>query len=152
ASAGVSFSTPNGGTATANLDYTTTSGLLTFAPGEVSKTFTVPIFNDLAVEGNETVLLQLSNPTGPSTLGLASATLTIVDNDLGPGVFSFSSAVYTVAEDGGSATISVSRKNGSSGVAGVRFATSDGSATAGSDYISTSGTLTFANGETVRTF
>src|SRR5262249_26745558 len=64
----VGFFTPNGGTATAGLDYATTSGTLTFAPGEVSKSFTVPIVNDVAVEGNETVLLQLSNPTGPATL------------------------------------------------------------------------------------
>ena len=63
----VSYSTGNG-SAIAGTDYTSTSGTLTFANGETSKTFTIPIINDTAVENAETVLLTLSNPTGGAAL------------------------------------------------------------------------------------
>src|SRR5262249_30541930 len=75
------------GTATAGSDYTAASGTLTFADGEASKTFTVTVLDDTLVEGNETVTLTLSNPTGGATLGSpASVVFTIVDNDSSTGV------------------------------------------------------------------
>src|SRR5262249_8670706 len=59
-------------------------GTVRFAAGESSKTFTIPIINDVLVEGNETFTITLSNAVG-ATLGLpAAATVTIVDNDAAP--------------------------------------------------------------------
>src|SRR5262249_45694084 len=77
----VSYATSNG-TATAGSDYAAASGTLNFAAGETSKTFTVSITDDTAVESNETINLTLSAPTSGATLGSQNtATLTIVDND-----------------------------------------------------------------------
>jgi CSLREA domain-containing protein len=77
----VNYATRNG-TATAGADYTAASGTLSFAEGETSKTFNVAIIDDAAVEGNEFLNLELSNPTGGATLGSpASAFLNILDND-----------------------------------------------------------------------
>ena len=45
-------------------DYTATSGTLTFAPGETAKTVNVPLLDDSIDEGNETMVLKLSNPRG----------------------------------------------------------------------------------------
>ena len=64
-----------------------------------------------------------------------------------PGVLAFSNAAYTIGEDGGGVTITVTRTGGSDGAVSVDYATSDGTATAGSDYTATSGTLNFADGD-----
>src|SRR5262249_15116671 len=80
-SVSVNYATSNG-TATAGSDYTATSGTLIFGDGETSKTFTIPITNDTAVESDETVNLTLSDPTGGASLGSpASAVLTIHSDD-----------------------------------------------------------------------
>src|SRR5207237_528430 len=68
--------------ATAGLDYTATSGVLTFAAGETSKTFTVPIIGDTIFEGNETFFVSLTGASGAvlGTNGSASA-IAIITND-----------------------------------------------------------------------
>ena len=144
------------GSATAGADYTAASGTLTFAQGEASKTFTVPILDDGNAETDETVNLTLTNATGGATLGtVPTAVLTIIDNDTassGPGTLQFSAASYSEAEDAGNATITVTRTGGSTGSVSVSYSTSDGSANANSDYTAVSGTLTFADGEVTKTF
>jgi hypothetical protein len=146
----VDYST-GGGTAQAGIDYTPTSGTLTFDLGETTKTFTIPILNDTLGEASETVFLSLSNPVGAAALGAPStAVLTIVDDDQ-PGVLRFSMADYVVDEAAGTATITVVRDSGG-GLVTVNFTTADGTAQGGVDYTPTSGTLTFANGQTVATF
>ncbi|MCL5459683.1 hypothetical protein M3M33_13695, partial [Loigolactobacillus coryniformis] len=65
------------GTATAGSDYTATDGTLSFAVGQTTATFNVPILADQTTEGNETFTLSLSNPTGGVALGSpATATVT----------------------------------------------------------------------------
>jgi hypothetical protein len=64
----VDFATGSG-TATAGADFTSTAGTLTFGPGETTKTVTVPILNDAAAEGDESLTLTLSNPTGGAVVG-----------------------------------------------------------------------------------
>jgi len=70
------------GTASERSDYTTASGTLSFAAGDATKTFNILITDDVYVEGNETLNIALSNPTGGPVLGTTdTATLTIIDND-----------------------------------------------------------------------
>lgn len=163
--------TVKGGTATAGSDFSeVTAGQLRFADGETSKTFTISIKDDSVAEGSETVLLELKSPTGGSVIGSpGTATLTILDNEApgsassssqssstssvaGAGVLEFSAAGYEIAENGGSLSVTVTRTNGTSGQVGVNYATADKTGKAGTDYASTSGTLTFAGGETSKTF
>lgn len=145
----VSYGTTNG-TATAGADYVGVAGVITFTNGEVSKTITVPINNDTEVEGDETFTVALSNPTGGAQLvGTTVADVTIVDNDSG---LRFSSANYSLIESGVAATITVQRTGVLTNTVTVAYSTSDGTATNGMDYLATSGTLTFTNGETAKTF
>ncbi|MCM3870756.1 MAG: FG-GAP-like repeat-containing protein [Pyrinomonadaceae bacterium] len=80
----VSYATSDG-SALQTSDYSNALGILTFASGETSKTFTVPISEDSFVEGTETATLTLSSPTGGAVLGSQStATLTILDDATEP--------------------------------------------------------------------
>lgn len=63
-----------------------------------------------------------------------------------PGALTFSSTTFTAGENG-SATITVSRVGGSDGAVSVGYATSNGTATAGSDYTAASGTLNWVDGD-----
>ncbi len=77
----VDFTTALG---TADLsDYAITSGTLTFAPGETTKTIPVTVFGDTKVEPDENFFVILSNPTGGATTGDATGTATILNDDTG---------------------------------------------------------------------
>ena len=73
-----------GGTATSGSDFAFSSGTLSFAAGDTSKTISVPVIQDSDVEGDETVIIGLSNPTGGAVISGASGTLTITDDDIAP--------------------------------------------------------------------
>ena len=68
------------GTATAGSDYTADSGTLNFAPDETSKTVAVAVLDDSHDEGNETLTVTLSNPSG-AYLADSEATGTIENTD-----------------------------------------------------------------------
>ena len=72
------------GTATAGVDYTATSGTLTFAAGERWKSVSVPILDDVIDEGSEYFLLRFSNPQG-ATLDDSEVEGLIRNTDLIPG-------------------------------------------------------------------
>ena len=71
------------GAAFSRCDYTTTAGLLNFAPGETAKTIAIPLTDDAYLEGPETFSVALSNFDGANIV-TAAATFTIIDNDTGP--------------------------------------------------------------------
>ena len=147
----VSYATADG-TATAGTDYTAVSGTLDFAAGELSKTITVPILNDNIFEGaSETFSVNLSAPTGGALLSSpATHVVTLNDNDSRPSVFTASATLQQAEGDAGQNTVvfNVTLTNPSVETVTVNFATADGTATAGSDYVANSGTLTFAPGAT----
>ena len=143
---GVSYASANG-TATAGSDYNATSGTLSWDDGDsADKTFSVTLLNDTTAESNETLTLSLSSPTGGATLTSPStATLTIADDDNAPGTLALTSAAYSVSEAGGSVVVTVTRSGGDYGSASVNYVTANGTAAAGNDYTSRSGTLTWAS-------
>lgn len=136
-------------TATAGSDYLAAPGtVLTFGPGETTKTFAINVFDDAFHEGNETFIVKLSKPVG-AVLADASGTGTIVDDE---GLRSIYVSDAAVTEDSGSPmsfTVSAWPAPAPGETVSVTWQTSAGTATAGSDYTSHPGTrLTFASSQT----
>jgi hypothetical protein len=139
-----------GGSAVAGVNYQPVSGTLNFAPGQTQATIYVPVFQDGAIAGNLDFHLILSVPGGNAVLGQqTSADVTIIDTTnlisiLGPAV--------SVGEDDGFALVQVTR-TGPDGPspATLTYSTADGTAKAGVNYSATSGSLTFAPGQTQAT-
>jgi hypothetical protein len=74
-----------GGSASAGADYTALAQTVSWADGDAAaKTVALTVADDATDEADETVTLMISAPTGGATLGMASATVTIVDNDVTP--------------------------------------------------------------------
>uniref|UniRef100_UPI003750AA51 retention module-containing protein n=1 Tax=Undibacterium sp. TaxID=1914977 RepID=UPI003750AA51 len=131
----VNFTSANG-SAVAGSDFTATSGSVTFASGETSKTITVPIANDRVFEGSEVFQVNLSTPTN-ATLGTSTASVVIKDDGTGTGgggdddrlvVTSVSSP--TVGE-GGSLVFTVSLSGTSTTATTVNVTPSSGTAVLG---------------------
>ena len=130
-------------------DFTPTSGTLTISAGATSGTFNVPVLHDTLDEANETATITLSNASN-ATISDSTATLTITDDDATP---SFTIAdVTTGNENAANQAFTVSLSAASGKDITVDYATSNGTATAGSDYTATSGTLTISAGATSGTF
>lgn len=148
--ASVNYATSNG-SATANSDYTPTSGTLVFASGETTKTFIVQILNDTLGETLETINLTLSNPSG-SALGSANAVINIQDDDPLPDVSINSVTVNEETLNGGASAIFTVRLSvASANTVTVRYVTEDNTALANIDYTPVSGQVIFTPGQTTRT-
>ena len=133
------------GSAEKPADYTYTSDSLTFSPGELIKTISVETREDDTDEPDEMFTVTLSNPSG-ATLDDDTATGTITDDD----VPTLSIANATV-EEGETAEFTVRLSMDSAQSITVNYWTSDGTAEAGMDYDSTSGSHSFSPGELVHT-
>lgn len=147
----VRFATTNG-TALHGVDYTGVTNTVVFQSGVTSAVVLVPIRNNSTIQNDDrTVLLSLSNPTGPAgaipTLGLSNAVLYIVDDDFLPGRLNLSATAYVTNETAGAVRVTVTRTGGALGVLNVQLATQDGTALAGVNYQALSTTLQWDSGD-----
>jgi Tol biopolymer transport system component len=143
-----------GGTATPGSEFTPTSGTLDFAPGEESKQFVVPVFNDALDEADENVIVRLTDEAGGSVGEPSFAAVLIADDDPSPRL-SISDA--RVGEsDGATAelTFHVTLSEPSPRTITARVVTQNGTATGGfsstpgADFEPLNGTYTFPPGTT----
>jgi ribosomal protein L35AE/L33A len=140
--ASVQFSNPAGGTATGGascapgVDYTPPSGsTLNWSDGDTSvKSFTVTLCDDDLFEGNEIVNLLLSNATGATLGSPTSATLTINEDETPPAIRINDVSLIEGNSGTTNFTFTVSLSNASAQSVDLKFATANGTATAGSDY------------------
>jgi Ca2+-binding RTX toxin-like protein len=149
-SVSVSYNDSNA-TALNGSDYLAQSGTLTFAPGQTAMTISIPIVADSVPEETELFKLNLFNPVN-TTIDRNFAWGTIIDNDGTAGTPVLKVSDQVVDESAGTVTFAVSLSRPSTGTVSVNYATADGTALAGSDYVAqTSHTLSFSPGEMVKT-
>ncbi|QQZ29892.1 DUF4214 domain-containing protein [Thiothrix subterranea] len=139
------------GTATSPADYTGVGTSIAFAAGELSKTVSIATIDDADVEAAETFTVAITSPTiGTVDAAAGTATVTITDNDVLPPQPVFSIAGATVAEEGGSVVLTITRDI-TTDAATVQVKTSNGTAVAGQDYTAANKTVSFAAGAATAT-
>ncbi|MBA4148927.1 MAG: DUF11 domain-containing protein [Verrucomicrobia bacterium] len=151
----VNFATAGGTAGTvdwgvANVDFANTNGTVTFSPGQTSAIVLVPIIGDFVREPDETLTLSLKFPT-QAWMARSSAVGTILDNDPIPNL-TIAPATATEHDTGMrnlifNATLSAQSLT----TVTVDYFSRDVTAQAGSDYLTATGTVTFAPGDTLKT-
>lgn len=139
------------GSGVAGSDYTAKSSppSLSFSPGQVLETVIVIVTDDALNEDDETFTLNLSNASGATVVD-AQSVGTILDDDVEPDI-SIGNATVTEGDSGPViASFAVTLLAVSGREVNVDYATPDGTATAGSDYETSTGTVVFAAGETTK--
>lgn len=142
----VDYTTTNG-TATSGSDYTATAGTLSFPGGMTSQSIVVLVGGDTLDEANETFTVTLTNPAH-AALADAQGVGTIVDNDPPPSIAVGDIEVLEGSSGTTNATFTVTLSAASGLPVTVNYATANGTASAGPDYVGKSGTLNFAPGTT----
>jgi hypothetical protein len=152
----VNYTTANG-TAREGIswDYLGISGTLNFTAGETTKVVRVALSEHDGVEDWEYFQFNLSSPTN-AAIGQGSAKVWIVDNDTVLETPTLFISNVEADEKVGTARFVVTlgdfpQGSASNSTVTVDYATADGTATAGSDYVARSGTLSFAPGESAKT-
>jgi hypothetical protein len=159
----ISLNTPSGrsvtvpytiasGTATPGVDYVASNGSVVFSPGQTTKTVTVVVTGDTIDESNETFTVSLGTPTNAIRGTVVDCVATIVNDDIAPpppaGAIAFSSATYSLNEDGTTAQpVTLTRSSGSVGSVSATVSFSAGSASSPSDYTGTPIVVSWADGD-----
>ena len=139
----VSYET-RGGTAAAGSDYRPVAGVARLAGGDTSVQVTVPVKGDTAAEAAETVELRLTGSIR-SSVDDGTGIGTIENDDTPPPTLSIADASLGEGDSGeANMTFTITRSHTTGPAPTVQYATSDGTATAGSDYTATSDEATFA--------
>jgi len=133
------------GTAQAGSDYDATSGTATIPAGESRVDIHVPVRGDLLGEANEGLFLVLDQVSAGARLGVASEEGVILDDE--PALIAWPTDVYEGQSGTAALAFTVTLSRAVNTPVTFSYATSDGTATAGTDYVATSGTGTIPAGE-----
>ena len=136
------------GTAIAGSDYTAVGGTGTITAGTTITTIIVPILDDNVYENTESFNMNLSAPSANATIADGLGVGTITDDEAKP---SLTINDRAVDEDAGTMTFTVTLSGEADADVTFTYATSDGTAIAGSDYTAVGGTGTITAGTTTTT-
>ena len=146
---GVTYATNHTNTTGTDVN-TNIDGTLVFAPGETARIIRVDIGDDTAFEPSESFYLQLSNPVN-AVIGQTYSFGTVFANDSTAGTPLVGLRDVRVDEKAGVARFVVWLDKPSADVVRVSYSTNADTASAGSDYQDSQGTISFLPGETMRT-
>ena len=144
----VNYQTLSTGTATAGTDFAVSAGSVTFAAGQTKASVSITVVGDTVLEANETVQVQF---TGSKLAAPVTATGTITNDETDPGYTLTASAPSVIEGNSGVKALAfdVTLDKAPTEAITVTYETQNtGTATAGSDFAITSGTITFAAGQT----
>lgn len=152
----VSYATEDVGSASAGSDFVAASGSVTFAPGEIAKTFTVYVMGDSVYESggwDEFFRVQLTSTSGNASIysDYYSDVFIINDDPFVPDLWISDVADYEGHTGTRTFNFILSLSEPSNQPVTVSYSTANGTATAGNEYQSVSGTVTFAPGQTNQT-
>lgn len=145
------MSDDKGSKATIGKDFSENKGTLTWNDGDSGdKSISIDILKDELNEGTERFALDFSNPGGGAKIdfsGRVSVSITDVPPEYGR--IRIKTKAITVKENGGNASVTVERLDGSTGKVSVKYSTgaSGDSAEKDKDYKNTSGALSWAAGD-----
>ena len=139
--------------ATHDVDYTATSGVLTFTDGQSEATISIPLLDDELLEDGEAFKLTLSDPSEGASLDEVTVAVVMIDDTSPRPALSVSDVTVDEGAVGGNATatFTVSLSPAVNLPVAVSFQTVAGSASVSSDFEAAEGRLTFAPGETTKT-
>jgi hypothetical protein len=152
----VVYATANN-TAVAGVDYTAVTGVLSFSPGDTVESVLVPIAPHARFQNPRTFFFRLSNPSNvtlDNTFATGTILSTVAEPTLTVGDVAVTAPIGPSARQvggGATAVFTVTLSAPSGEVTTVDYATADGSAVAGIDYLPVSGTLVFSPGVTKQT-
>ena len=144
-------SAETGDSAISDTDFTAASDTLTFMPGETTATVAVATIEDTLDEPDETFTLTLSSPSN-ATLGEATATGTITDNDDPPALGVADAAATEGAPVEFTVTLSAAATDDVTATWTASTIEGDEEKAAAADLESTTGSVTVPEGETAATF
>jgi glucose/arabinose dehydrogenase len=133
------------GSATDGADFRGGAYIVQFNPGETEVFSRIPILDDTLREGSETFAV-LMKDSSVDVGTIRTANVTILDDE----TQTLDVFVRPALERTGRVEVRLTRSN-TTAAARVDFATIEGTARAGSDYINQSGTVNFAIGQATRT-
>ncbi len=146
----VAYNTGNS-SATPEVDYLSTNGVIVFAPGETNKTVAVSVVGDTTYEANEQFVVFLFSSTN-ATISDSIGTGTIVNDDPLPLLNISGGSVVEGNSGTNTITFNVTLSAPSGLSATVNYSTADDTAQSGSDYLAKSGSLTLLAGQTNASF
>jgi hypothetical protein len=138
-------------TAVAGEDFVAAAGVLSFAAGEVTKTLSVNLPGNPTAATDRAFRVVLSGLGDGDTVVGDADTMTVTVTNI-HSVVSFATTAYAAGESAGVVTVTLSRVGHLGRAISVAYATADGTATAGPDYLAAAGTVTFAEGQSTATF